>query len=325
MRFNLQLSVAMASACVLLAGCADPPPVPQAAATPASVVAFPSAMQLAAGSSAQLQAQASDERDQAIGGASIVFRSKDPGVIGVTQDGMVSALGPVGVSAVQVASGVRVVEVPVRIVAGAGALLEVLQAPAETAQAGGAFREVRVQLRDQFKNPVAGAALAWTLNEHSGSLELASATTAADGTGSARWTASAIAGTQTLEVHSGDLPPVVLHAQVTAGPAASILVSSDPLLEEGATVEAGESIRVRAQVADQHGNGVGGVEVRLSGSGGCETGPELQATDDSGATAAFDLQVTGPATCVVVAMTTRAPLMEARMSVPVTSAATQRK
>ncbi len=153
-------------------------------------------------------------------GASIVFRSKDPDIIGVSQDGMVSALGPVGVSAVQVASGVRVVEVPVRIVAGAGALLEATKSPPGTAQAGAPVGDVTVRVLDQFNNPVAGAALAWKLGwARSGSIESASAITAADGTGSARWIASATAGPQSLEVRSGDLPAAGLEYQRQCWPA----------------------------------------------------------------------------------------------------------
>ena len=145
MRFNVNLSVAVAGACLLIAGCGDQPPAPTATAPPHSVVAFPVSVQLAAGASAQLQAQANDQRERPIGGASIVFRSMDPDVIGVTQDGVISALGPVGISAVQVASGGRVVEVPVRIVAGAGALLEATRSPADAAPAAGLIGDVVVQ------------------------------------------------------------------------------------------------------------------------------------------------------------------------------------
>ncbi len=145
MRFYVQLRVAVTIPWVLLAGCGQSTPVPQLAMSPHAVVAFPNTVQLAAGSSAQLQAQVNALNEQPIGCASIVFRSKHPDLIGVSQDGVVSALGPGGVAVVQIASGVRVVEVPVRIVAGTGAVLEVTLAPAATAQAGTPLEDVTVR------------------------------------------------------------------------------------------------------------------------------------------------------------------------------------
>ena len=288
--------------------------------TPHAVVAFPNTMQLAAGSSAQLQAQVNDVEEQPIGGASIVFRSKHPDIIGVSQDGVVSALGPVGVSAVQIASGVRVVEVPVRIVAGAGALLEATQAPAATTQAGASLGDVTVQLRDQFNNPVPGAALSWRLDDHGGLIESASATTAADGTGSARWTAATSTGPHTLEVRSGDLPPLVLTTSVGAGIPVAIKLSSDPL-QPGASATVGDTLQIRAQVVDQYDNGVTGVELQLDASGACEANATLQQTDETGTTPASSSEVGDNGNCVIVAKTTQPPTLEAQITVPVQSAA----
>lgn len=277
-------------------------------------------MQLAAGSSAQLQAQVNDERDQPIGGAAIIFRSRDPAIISVNPDGLVSALGTVGVSAVQVASGVRVVEVPVRIVAGAGALLEASKAPPGTAQAGAPIGDVTVRVLDQFNNPVSGAALAWKLDARSGTIESSSAITATDGTGSARWIAGTTAGPQTLEVRSGDLPPLVLNTKVNTGPPATIQLNIEPLPDPAASATVGDRLQLRAQVTDQHGNNVGGVEVRLDGSGACKADAVVQLTDEAGATPASGWKMSGKGSCVIIATTTSPPTLEARMTVPVKSA-----
>ena len=320
MRFNVQLSVAVTSVCLLLAGCGQSPPVPQAAMTPHAVVAFPTTVQLAAGSSAQLQAQVNDMNDQPIGGASIVFRSQNPDIIGVSQDGVVSALGPVGVAAVQIASGVRVVEVPVRIVAGAGAVLEATQAPAATAQAGTPLGNVTVQLRDQFNNPVPGAALSWKPDDLGGLIEFASVTTAADGTGTARWTAATSTGAHTLEVRSGDLPPLVLNTSIIPGPPVAIQLRSDPL-QIGASATVGDTLQIQAQVVDQYGNGVAGVELALDASGACTAKATLQQTDDDGTTPASSWEIGDRGSCVVIAKTTQPPTLEARINVPAIAAA----
>ncbi len=325
MHLIVPLSLAVTSACLLLAGCdGQPASAPQAMPTPQAVIAFPNAVQLAAGSSVQLQAQVNDEHDQPIGGASIVFRSKDPNIIGVSQDGVVSALGPVGVSAVHVASGVRVVEVPVRITAGAGALLEAIQAPSGTAQAGGLIGDITVQVRDQFNNPVPAAALSWAVGELGGSIESATTASGADGTGSARWVAGTAMGPQTLEVHSGDLPPLVLTTQVTAGPPAAVTIRANPLFEQGTTASIGDTITIQVQVVDQHGNGVEGIEIEAVGSAACKSDPILQKTDAAGIATAADWPMTAAGSCVITATNTDQPTLEARATLPVRAAARRR-
>lgn len=321
MRSNAPLCSAVAIACLLSAGCGDQPPAPQGVAAPHTVVAFPNSVQLAAGASAQVQAQVNDEHEQPIGGAAIVFRSKDPDVIGVTQDGVVSALGPVGVSAVQIASGVRLVEVPVRIIAGAGALLEATRAPPDTAQAGGLIGDITAQVRDQFNNPVPGATLSWVVGELGGSIESATTITGADGTGSARWIAGTTTGPQTLEVQSGDLPPLVLTTLVSAGPPSTIKLLTDPSLQPGKPANVDDELQIQVQVVDQHGNGVNGVEIALSGSGACKADPILQKTDVVGTTPASDWRMAAGGTCTVSAKVGGQPALEARLTLPVKAAA----
>ncbi len=77
--------------------------------------------------------------------------------------------------------------------------------------------------RDQFNNPVAGAALSWKLDKHGDLIESVSVATGTDGTGFARWTAATSTGARTLQVRSGDVQPLVLDTSVSPGPPVAIL------------------------------------------------------------------------------------------------------
>ncbi len=83
----------------------------------------------------------------------------------------------------------------------------------------------------------------------------------------------------------------------------------------------GDTLNVRTHVADQHGNGVSGIEVQLDASGACKAKPLLQETDDAGNTPASSWEMGDNGSCVMIATTTNPTPLETRITVPVEPAA----
>ena len=174
--------------------------------------------------------------------------------------------------------------------------------------------------RDQFNNPVAGAALSWKLDKHGDLIESVSVATGTDGTGSARWTAATSTGARTLQVRSGDVQPLVLNTSVSPGPPVAILLRSDPL-QPGVSATVGDTLQIQAQVVDPYGNGVAGVELQLDASDACTAKPTLQPASGAVTTLASRPELDREGRCVISARTAQPPMPEARITVPVKSVA----
>ncbi|HET8623868.1 MAG TPA: Ig-like domain-containing protein [Gemmatimonadales bacterium] len=124
-----------------------------------------------------------------------------------------------------------------------------------------------VRVLDAERNPVAGSAVSWTVEEGGGTVEPPSSVTDADGSASAAWTLGPRAGPNSVRAIVSRVS-VVFSATATAPPAARLLqngghAQSGPVLSR---LEAPLSVRA----VDANGDGVGGVRVAWavgSGSG----------------------------------------------------------
>lgn len=149
--------VLMSSAGALAAGCSrSPTPLASAPAEPSSILVEPATLTLAAGHSAWLAAQANDTAGQPIGGAIFRFTTPDSRVLQVSDNGLVTALGPASTqAAVIVASGRHEERVPVVVLPGAPQRLEKVSGDDQQVRAGEApAAPLTARLVDRWNNPI---------------------------------------------------------------------------------------------------------------------------------------------------------------------------
>lgn len=292
---------------VMLGGCTKelPPPAMRA---PSAVLVDPATVELAAGASVQLRAQVNDARSQPIGGAVIRFRSDKPQIVQATPQGLLNSPGPSGDALVSVSSGVRTARVSVHVRPGAAASLALVRGPVAQALVGSSLGDIQVRVHDAFDNPVPDAALAWQLGPESGSLESSDTKAGADGVGAARWLAGERAGEQTLTVRCGALPSLVVRVQVTAGPAAAVVIKTEPALNAKASVTQGARLKIWTVVDDQYGNPVGKATVKLRSEGRCRLETAAKSTNDIGTSEPVDWSPDAAGNCVVIARIEDPPL-----------------
>lgn len=323
----LRQRIALISCCgllFLLLGCGDKPQAVILTQVPQAVFVEPAKLALVAGGQMQLRAQINDAKGRPVGGASIVFQSKNPALVSVTPEGLVLSLGPAGDTGVTVASGVRLAQVPVHVSSGAASALELTQAAAKSTIAGGEIGEIKVKVRDEFNNPVAGAPLAWSTAKQSGTLTAASTTTGVDGTGTAHWSADTNTGDYTLNIVSGSLAPLVVRALVVPGPAAGLQIKTDPPIKAGASIDAGSTLRVWVSVLDANGNGVAQAQIKLSSAGDCGALDETRATDEMGTTPPIDWTTAASRKCILTARL-ESPALTSSLSLKIAPIARGRK
>lgn len=182
-------------------------------ADPAGVFVSPAAIELRAGETVQLVAQVNDDQGRAIGGASLDFGSESAAIADVTQNGLVAASGPVGTTAVHVASGGRETVVPVIVRAGAPRTLAFAAAPpAESAPE--AELAVAVRVVDAFGNPVAGTPIELVVTSGGGTVEPAEGASDGDGVLRVTWRLAAGSGEHVLEARAERLASAIVRTTV---------------------------------------------------------------------------------------------------------------
>ena len=243
---------------LLLMGCSRGPVSADAPVVdPATLIVEPPMLTLIAGHDAWLAAQANDTSGQPIGGSEFRFTPADSRVLRVTSVGHVIALGPASAhTAVQVASGRKVQNVPVEVRPGPLSQLEIISGDDQRLRAGlAAAAPLLVRAHDQWNNPIPGVALRMIPAAHA--FPAADALSGADGT--ARFTIPAV-----TEV--GDIAGVIqsvsdpngsasFRMQVQPGPAALIeKIDTDPPSDA-----VRDPAQVGVRVTDAYGNPLAGV------------------------------------------------------------------
>ena len=141
-----------------------------------------------------------------------------------------------------------------------------------------------VLVSDQYGNPVAGTAVTFAVTSGGGSVTGASAGTGANGIATVgSWTLGPTAGTNTLKATSAGLTGSPLTFTATGTGPAGLNIAN--YAGDGQTQPAGSTLPVTpaAQVTDQNGHAVAGVQVTFSvtAGGGSITGP-TEVTDVNG-------------------------------------------
>lgn len=269
-----------------LAGCRDDRPVtPSAPPEVYSIRVEPASLVLVAGGSAQLAAQADDVRGVTVGGASFTFTSTDPQIVRVTATGHVTTPGRAGRAEVRVASGDRAISVPVAVSAGAAARVDVVEAAATRAAAGGSLGTVRVRVVDAHGNAIGNRSVLWRIVQGGGALIDATEHTEPDGGTSVTWYAGRTAGPQRLEFSTEGIVPAVFEAVAHAGPATQLQLRLAGSTGEGpAGIDVGQPAQMVAAVSDAHGNAVAGAEVVLDPVASCGVDGRRATTGETGTT-----------------------------------------
>lgn len=159
------------------------------------------------------------------------------------------------------ASGAPLPAATFRALAQAGAAASVTAGQAQVSGApGAALDSVGALVKDAFGNPVAGAAVAWTVASGGGSVSPATSATDAQGVARTRWTLGANLGTQTLQAAIGGST-----ATFTATPALGAGVTLAIVSGDGQTGTVAAELAAPLVVeVRQNGVPVQGVQVQWS-------------------------------------------------------------
>lgn len=243
------------SSLVAIVGCTTE--APDLVPATRELILTPPGLSLVAGGSAQLLAQANDERGEPIGGASIVFQSPEPAVVHVSEAGLVSSVGPAREAMVRVASGGQELLVPIEIrparahriraTAGDGGLRGEVSTTLE--------QPIDVQVVDAFGNPISGHRVKFSPPK-GGAADPVDVVTDAEGKASTLWTLGTAAGDQELTVASQGLSTSV-PATAVAGPPSSLSTAG----QVGEAGRVASVVKPRVRIADTFGNGVPEVPV----------------------------------------------------------------
>jgi hypothetical protein len=154
---------------------------------------------------------------------------------------------------------------------------------------------VTVHLHDANGNAVASTALNWTVQSGHGSVSPATTTTGANGESSAQWTMGDTAQIETMSVSL-----IGAEVLVTATGTAGAPLSLSKAVPDSQAVVSGGAVQLIARAVDQFGNGVPGVTVTWTASGG-SIAPASSATGSSGDAAVTFTTAATPATYTITA------------------------
>ena len=257
-------AVAAILVALLSTGCTrEAVPAPELAlAEPYEVLVEPQQLELEAGGIGMLQAQVNDTRGQPIGGATVQFRSEDPDLVTVTDQGRVTAVGNTGRAVVIATSGPRERRVPVQIKPGPPQRLEKIQGNPQTAIAGSAFADpVVVRAVDAFGNPIAGVAL--NLQVPGDEPVRLAAISGPDGAAAFELPATTEAGPLAAVVSSDLDSNLATAIELTVLPAAPAKLVPVAGSVESLGVASDDAIEIVLEVQDEFGNPVAGVSVSM--------------------------------------------------------------
>ena len=156
---------------------------------------------------------------------------------------------------------------------------------AQTSKVGNTLTsELAVRVTDAFDNPKSGVPIAFAVITGGGTVSSPTVLSDAQGISRTKWTLGTIAGTQALAVSAGAIVPLSFTATATPEGASQILIVSGSGQTGSPGASLGDSIVVK--VADQFGNGVGGVTVDWVGAAGNgSASPSTTVSNSSGRTA----------------------------------------
>jgi hypothetical protein len=262
-----------------LLGCGREPAVPAAPIRQAfEIVVEPAHLQLQAGGTGQLSAQANDNAGQPIGGASIRFRAADTKLLRVTDQGLVTSVGPATAQTqVVVISGRLERLVPVVVVPGPPQRVEKLSGDGQQVVAGEVPPALLVaRVLDGSGNPLAGVTL--TVESAAGAVAPAELVTADDGSVRLQVPRLTRAGADIVVMRSHDAPGVAESFQILVAPGPP----SELQLEQAdgtSLVPSRPGDQPTLKVTDAFGNPVADVALTVQVEG--DAGAAINARTDS--------------------------------------------
>jgi hypothetical protein len=277
----------------VLTGCAREPAEEAAPLREvAEVIVEPAQLTLQAGGEAWLAGQANDSTGQPVGGAKLQFRQADPHFLSVSQQGLVTSLGPATVQThVVVASGGQERLVPVVVLCGPPQRMEKLSGNGQEIVAGQSPAEpVMARLVDAWGNPLGGVAV--TVRSATDLFPAGEAVTAADGTLRFDVPRLTLAGTAVVvvEADAGTGPVESFQFEVRPGPASDVSLAS-PTAADAARPDARPAVTL--VVVDAFGNPVPDVEV-VARFAAEDPPPAPARTDSAGSVLVFVPPATRP-------------------------------
>jgi hypothetical protein len=191
---------------------------------------------IVAGGVLQLSASVRDTDGQPISGQTVAYTSSAPSIATVSDQGLVSAVGPVGAATITATAGSATANAPITVVPGAAAsLTRTSPDPSGVFPGAPAGDSVRFVVKDAFANPKAGELVLFTVSAGQGHVSPNAIATDAAGRVATMFTTGASAGTNTLVATSGSLPTVSF-SLVTAGATIAITSVVPAPMTPGATI-----------------------------------------------------------------------------------------
>jgi uncharacterized protein YjdB len=223
----------------------------------------PNSADVEVGGEVAFSATARDTYQNPIEGPSVVWRSSNPAVATIDENGVLTGHSE-GTVTVTATLGQFTERATVDVSGGYAEPLRMVVAFGQNQQgtSGASLRRpLRVRVVDARLRPVRGMRIRWSLEGDDGSLSATTTSTDPNGYSSTSLTLGARSGLYVVHASASELGTVDFRS--TAGSGAPVAITVQP----GATsVAVGETAQLSAAVLDQLGNGVDGVPVTWSSS-----------------------------------------------------------
>lgn len=282
-----------------------------------------SASTVEVGATLTATASGRDQNGQPIGTGALTWTTDNATVASVAASGEVTTLRPGQVTIIATAAGGRAGQASLTITPGAPAVLVPSTTASLTGTAGTAVAaSPTVVVRDARGFPVPNVSV--TFSARGGStVSTPTATTNVDGVATpGSWTLAPQVGTNTLEVRSGSLSPVVFTAMSVAGPPATVEAVGPTSLDGVVGATAGNVPRVL--VRDAFGNNAEGAAVSFAAEAGTVASAQAVVGADGVASAgAWTLGTTAGVQRLVARAGTVAPITFTATAAPDVPAALQ--
>jgi len=152
----------------------------------------------------------------------------------------------------------------------------------QAATVGAAVGPIQIEIRDAEGVPIGGLAFTAVVSSGGGSLASSSGRTEKGPSPVGTWTLGTTAGTQTLTISSGSLPPVTVTATARAAAAAVAEVPAGSTTSVAGSAAAVASVQPSVRVRDAFGNAVVGTAVTVTVTGGGRVQNPAPVTDATG-------------------------------------------
>lgn len=206
-------------------GGTEPQVVGSISITPASPSGIP------AGTTLQLSATVLSTKGETMSGQVLSFATSAPGIATVSNNGLVTSVGPVGSAEITGSVGSIHRSVTVNVIAGpAASLTRTSPDPVGVGPGASVGDSVRYVVKDAFGNPRPQQTVSFAVAEGGGQVSPASAQTDAQGRAATVFITGTIAGTNTLHASITGIAPVPMSLTTVAGSVTITSISPSPMI-----------------------------------------------------------------------------------------------